>query len=322
MSLMNKDIKSKNDPLLMALKAVNFISGSSMNEADLKRHRIVMERAGRLAAPKGDITKTNFTVGKIRCEEIRPELAHNPEYAILYAHGGGFVTGRLNYARILASKLAMATGFTCYSFDYRLAPEHPYPAAVNDGMAVWKHLTDNGYSPDRIIVAGDSAGGNLALCLAQKLMAENKPGPRALLLFSPWTDMTGSGESYETYKDRDPVLTKEYVLNAAKAYIAEQGDPKDPVFSPLFGELKGLPPMLIMAGRNGILLDDSTRLYDAVTKAQGKAVLDIEEGGWHVYQQMPLPMAASAMKRLSAFVSREVYGENKMITPSEDKNGK
>lgn len=312
----NKDIKKQqgfknlNDTMLKALKVVNFISGSSLEEEDLKRHRRVMERAGRLAAPKNDINIRPFTVNGIKCEAVSPELAHNPNYAVLYAHGGGYVTGKLDYARILASKFALATGFTTYSINYRLAPEHPYPAALNDCMAVWDHLVEKTYAPDHIFIAGDSAGGNLALCLTQKLLSENRPVPRGLLLFSPWTDMTGTATSYEIYKEKDPILTKDYVLGAAKAYIGDNKDPKDPAFSPLFGQLNGLPPVFIMAGRNEILLDDSVRLKDRITEEGGRAVLDIDENGWHVYQQMPLPLAAQAMKRLAAYVTQEIRENN------------
>ncbi|MCR5824290.1 MAG: alpha/beta hydrolase [Lachnospiraceae bacterium] len=264
-----------------------------------------MEKAGRLVAPKGDIEVKQFTVSNVKCEAISPELAHNPNYAVLYIHGGGYVTGKLNYARILASKLALATGFTTISVNYRLAPEHPYPAALEDTLAVWEHLVKK-FPPERIFIAGDSAGGNLALCIAQKLLSEKKPLPKGLLLFSPWTDMTGDAPSYERYKDIDPILTKDYVLGAAKAYMGEKGDPKDPAFSPLFGQLKGLPPVFVMAGRNEILLDDSLRLRDGILAEGGKVTMDIEENGWHVYQQMPLPIAAQAMKRLSAYVTEEI----------------
>ncbi len=295
-----------NDKLLKALKMVNFISGSSLDTEDLKRHRRTMERAGQFVAQKNDIEIRSFNVADIKCEELIPELAHNPNYAILYAHGGGYVTGKLNYARILASKLALSTGFTTFSFNYRLAPEHPYPAALDDAIAIWDYLTASNYSPDRILIAGDSAGGNLALCITQRLLAEGRALPKGLLLFSPWTDMTSDAPSYETYKDRDPILTKEYVLGAAKAYMGEGTDPKDPRFSPLFGELKGMPPVFIMVGRNEILLDDSLRLKEKIISYGGRAQLDIEENGWHVYQQMPLPMAAQAMKRLSAYVTNEI----------------
>ncbi len=295
----NKKVK---DPLMKALKAINSISGNSLTEADILRQRAAMERAGKLAAPTGDVEVHPFKVGDVQCERLVPEFAHNPQYAVLYAHGGGYLCGGLDFARILGAKLAIATGFTTYSFAYRLAPENTYPAALEDATAVWEHIREK-YPADHILLAGDSAGGNLALCLAEKL----GPGPKGILLFSPWTDMTSTAESYDTYKDLDPILTREYVSGAAKAYIAGKGVPWDQEFSPLFGELKGLPPVYIMAGRNEILLDDSIRLKDKINIAGGTAVLDIEENGWHVYQQMPIPIARRAMKRLSEFVSELIY---------------
>ena len=293
---------------MKALKAFNFISGGSVAETDLKRHRAAMERAGRLTAPRGNIEITPFMTQDIACEAIRPEFAHNPNYIVMYAHGGGYLYGGLSYARILAAKIAIATGFTTYTFDYRLAPEHPYPAAIDDAQAVWDHLTSKGFDPGHILLAGESAGGNLALCLSQKLVSQDRPLPARLLLFSPWTDMTGGGSTYETNKEIDPILSMDYVTAAASAYIAGAGNPEEARFSPLFGELGNLPPAFIMAGRNGILLDDSIRLYEGIIAAGGRAVIDIEENGWHVYQQMPIPIAQRAMKRLSAYVSKEIYG--------------
>jgi acetyl esterase/lipase len=305
-----KKLINLNGTLMKTLKAVNSLLGNSMDEASLKRHRKGMERAGLLTAPRENITVTPFCVESINCEEITPELAHNPGYAILYAHGGGYVTGNLNYARILGAKLALSTGFTTFSFDYRLAPEHPYPAALEDAVKVFEYLTGL-YPPERILFAGDSAGGNLVLCLAQKLLAEGKKLPDMLLLFSPWTDMTATAPSYETYKNMDPILTKEYVTEAAKVYIAGQGSDDDPRFSPLSGTLSGLPHVYIMAGRNEILLDDSLRLRDKILELDGDVTLDLDEDGWHVYQQMPLPIAAQALKRLSAHVSSKIYGDIK-----------
>jgi len=332
-----KDKKAENirmkDPLMKALKAINSISGNSLTEADILHQRAAMERAGKLAAPTGDVEVHPFKVGDVQCERLVPEFAHNPQYAVLYAHGGGYLCGGLDFARILGAKFAIATGFTTYSFAYRLAPENTYPAALEDATAVWEHIREK-YPADHILLAGDSAGGNLALCLAEKLLTEGNASlnsetpdrnsddiaaaaapeatattsmPKGILLFSPWTDMTSTAESYDTYKDLDPILTREYVSGAAKAYIAGKGAPWDPEFSPLFGELKGLPPVYIMAGRNEILLDDSIRLKDKINIAGGTAVLDIEENGWHVYQQMPIPIARRAMKRLSEFVSELIY---------------
>lgn len=296
------------NPLVKTLKAANFMAGKASSEAEIKRHRKLADWAGRLATPKGDVTRRRFRLGKIRCEEVRPFFAHNPDYVILYCHGGGYVSGGLDYAGNLSVKLAMATGFTVYSFAYRLAPEHPYPAAEEDVNAVWEHLTENVADAAHVLLAGDSAGGNMALCLTQRLLAEGKPVPRELLLFSPWTDMTGTAESYETNRDIDPILSKEFVLNSARAYMGD-GDPADAAFSPLFGSFENFPPVYIMAGRNGILLDDSVRLKEKIDEAGGTAELDIEEKGWHVYQQMPGSMAREAMKRLAAHVTHTIYGK-------------
>ena len=296
------------NPLIKTLKAANFMAGKASTEAEIKRHRKLADWAGGLATPKGDVERKRFRLGKIRCEEFRPYFAHNPGYVILYCHGGGYVSGGLGYAGNLSTKLATATGFTVYSFAYRLAPEHPYPAAAEDADIVWDYLTENVVSADHVILAGDSAGGNMALCLTQRLIAQGKPVPRLLLLFSPWTDMTGTAESYETNRDIDPILSKEFVMNSAKAYMGD-GDPADAAYSPLFGSFENFPPVYIMAGRNGILLDDSIRLKERIDQAGGTAELDIEAKGWHVYQQMPGTMAREAMKRLAAQVSFEIYGK-------------
>lgn len=299
---------AKNNSLIKALKAVHFMSGGTGTEAELKRHRKLADMAGKLATPKGDVERRKFKLEKMRCEEIVPFFAHNPNYVIMYCHGGGYVSGGLDYAGNLAVKLAMATGFTTYSFAYRLAPEHPYPAAREDADAMWAYITENVADADHVIVAGDSAGANMALCLTQRLIAEGKPVPRELLLMSPWADLTGTSESYETNKDIDPILNREFVMDSAKEYVGD-GDPADPVFSPLFGNFENFPHVYIMAGQNGILLDDSIKLKQKIDEAGGTAVLDIEEKGWHVYQQMPVPMAREAMKRLAEHVSQEIYGK-------------
>lgn len=298
-----------NGPLMKAMKALNFISGSSTDEEDIKKHRESVERVSRLATPKGDVDIEHFAVGEIKCESVKSLSNYNPHYVILYVHGGGYLSGGLDYARILAKKLAVATGFTTFTFAYRLAPEYAYPAAIEDGLSVWDHLTGGMYSPSHILLAGDSAGGNLALCLTQELLKKNRPTPRELLLFSPWTDMTCKAKSYETNKDIDPVLSREFVENAARAYIAGAGDPADSRFSPLFGNFAAFPPAYIMAGKNEILLDDSIRLCKKINDAGGRAELDIEEKGWHVYQQMPVKIASLAINRLARHIEKELNGE-------------
>ena len=296
-----------NDPLMIAIKAVNSIGGKSLTEEDLKRQRSAMERAGKLAAPTSDVTVDEFKVKNIACEWVSPDFAHNPQYVILYAHGGGYTCGGLGYARILAAKLAVATGFSVVSFEYRLAPEHKYPAPLEDGMKIWNYLMDKGYSPDKVLLAGDSAGGNLVLCMTMKLIKEELLSPKGLILFSPWTDMTATAKSYEKYKDKDPILTKEYIEGVRDAFIGEDADCADSKYSPLYGDFTSFPPTLIMVGRNELLLDDSVQLQKKIKNAGGEAIIDIEKDGWHVYQQMPLPIATRAMKRVADYVSNIIY---------------
>ena len=296
-----------NDPLMKAIKAVNSIGGKSLTAEDLKKQRSSMELASKLATPNDGFSVKSFKAEGISCEWVKPDLAHNPNYIILYAHGGGYTCGGLGYARILAAKLAISTGFSVVSFEYRLAPENKYPAALDDGMVVWNHLVKQGYGAKQILLAGDSAGGNLVLCMAQKLIAEGRIGPKSILLFSPWTDMTATSSSYESCKEKDPILTKDYVEGVREAYIGKKADVADPKYSPLYGDFKDFPPTLIMVGKNEILYEDSLQLSKKIHKAGGKAILDTEKDGWHVYQQMPLPIAGRAMKRLSSFVTTVIY---------------
>ena len=299
-----KDL-SVDHPLMKVVKAFNH-RGTSMTKASLKRQRKALEHMSGFVTPTADIEIRSFTVGAIACEEIRPKVNLYPHHCILYAHGGGYICGGLGYARILAAKLALATGITTYSFDYRLAPEHPYPAAIKDGLSVWEYLTKDLYQPENVFAAGDSAGGNLILCMSRRLIKNKGIGPAGLLLFSPWTDMTGKSESYDIHKDDDPILTREYVMWAAKAYIAGAGNQDDPRFSPLFGKLDDLPTVYIMVGRNEILLNDSLTLQKKITESGGRAILDMEEKGWHVYQQMPVLIAEKAMERAAKFITGEI----------------
>lgn len=301
-----------NDPLMKALKAVNSFGSNSMTPEELKRQRAAMELAGRLASPSSEVEIDAFEVNNIACERFVPHMAHNPQYVILYAHGGGYTCGGLKYASILASKLALATGFTVISYEYRLSPEYVYPAALEDTEAMWEYLLSLGYSSNHILMAGDSAGGNLTLCFVQKHLTESQEVPRCLLLFSPWTDMTATSKSYEKYKDKDPILNAEFISSVRQAYIGdENADYKDSRYSPLYGDFTGFPTTYIQVGKNEILYEDSASLYKLLNKNGIKTELDVEKDGWHVYQQMPLPIATRAMKRLAAFVSKEIYCEGR-----------
>ena len=222
----------------------------------------------------------------------------------MYCHGGGYTCGQLGYARILASKLALATGFDVLSFEYRLAPEHPFPAAIEDAVAMWDYLMYMGYGARDVIIAGDSAGGNLALELALKLKEQGRAQPRGLLLFSPWTDMTASGKSYRTCKTLDPMLTMEYIAAVREAYTGPDADWSRPCYSPLFADLRGLPPVLVQVGTNEILKSDSEQLVENLQKAGVYAQLEVYPECWHVFQQMPIRRAAVAMESAGRFVQK------------------
>ena len=169
---------------------------------------------------------------------------------------------------------------------------------------MWDYLMYMGYGARDIVVAGDSAGGNLALELCLKLKEQGRAQPRALLLFSPWTDMTASGKSYKTCKALDPMLTYEYIEAVRAAYTGPDADWARPCYSPLFADLRGLPPMLVQVGTNEILRSDSERLAEAMQKAGGYAVLEVYEDCWHVFQQMPIHRAVTAMESAGRFVQR------------------
>ncbi len=152
-----------NSPLVKSLKTVKSMAGSASTLAEIKRHRKQADLASRLATPKGNVDRRGFRVGKIRCEEFKPNRSYDPDYVILYCHGGGYISGGLDYSGNFAVKLAMATGFRVYSFAYRLAPEHPYPAALEDGNALWEYITENVAEAGHVLLTGDSAGGNIVL---------------------------------------------------------------------------------------------------------------------------------------------------------------
>ncbi len=196
-------------------------------------------------------------------------------------------------------------------FDYRLAPENPYPAACEDAMKAWDYLMLLGYGARDVIVAGDSAGGNLALSLVHKLKQQKRLLPRGLVLLSPWTDLTTSGKTHETRAGVDPVLDAEYlkrmIRNYVKSGVKEDGEPKeedlkDPMISPLFGEFSGFPPTYIQAGDNEILLSDSLMLHEKMVQANVPVKIDVFKGMWHVFQMSPFKTAYEAMEKNAEFI--------------------
>lgn len=180
--------KPRMDPLMRALKALHSAgSPEAMTPEELEHQRRNQEILGRLTAPMAGMEYEELSIGAMPAAWTRLKAPHGDRRVILYCHGGGYTSGNLGYSRVLSSKLAHVTGYDVLSFEYRLAPEHPYPAAVEDAMRAWDYLMYQGYGAENVAVAGDSAGGNLALVLCRRLKAAGRRMPRALLLMSPWT---------------------------------------------------------------------------------------------------------------------------------------
>ncbi len=297
------------DPLMHVIKAMHdlAVKGDYVSAEDLERQRSAQDRFCRLVTPILGIDHHEFEIDGIPSEWSIPEFPHHKKHMVLYCHGGGYTCGNLNYARILAGKLAQHTGLETLSFAYRLAPENPYPAAFEDAMKVWDHLMYKGYGASDVIIAGDSAGGNMALeiCLALKKAGRKMPG--ALILMSPWTDMTMSGQSYKTWREKDPLLNADYIRAVRGAYAGNEADFKDASFSPLFADLSGFPPTMIQVGSNEILRSDSEDLAKKLRQNGVRARLDVTRGGFHVFQMLPLPMSAKAMKEAGEFTG-EIVG--------------
>lgn len=272
-----------------------------VDNPNIEKKRQSQEQLGAFLGNTKEITYEEFSVGEIPAEWVIVNRPHVKRNVILYCHGGGYSTGSTKYARTITSKLALSTSMEVLAFDYRLAPENPYPAALEDAMKVWNYLMLRGYGARDIVVAGDSAGGNMALALLLKLKEEKRMLPRALVLFSPWTDMTCSGESILDRMHRDPVLTPEY-LQQIRADYANGNDYEKPYVSPLFGDLSDFPPTLIQVGENEILYNDATRLHDKLCEQGVTVKLDEYEKMWHVFQMSPVKKAQEAVNKCAEFI--------------------
>jgi epsilon-lactone hydrolase len=226
-----------------------------------------------------------------------------PRGTILHIHGGGFALGSAGGSVGLASSLARKTGMRAVSVDYRLAPEHPYPAALQDVTAAYRALLKQAGSAGRIVVSGESAGGNLAIELLIAGKAEGLTMPAAALLLSPMTDLTATGASYAGKADADPNITAQAIRTRAADYLAGT-DPASPLVSPIFADLSGLPPLLIQAGSHEVLLDDATRLAVKAAADDVAVILDITPGVPHVFQAFAgiLDEGDAALNRVARFV--------------------
>ena len=289
-------------PFMRLLKAVHSMGEpESFTPEDLEKQRRSQDALGNMAASMSGLVWEPFTLAGMDAAWMRLSREHRRRRVILYCHGGGYTSGGLGFSKVLASKLTRATGMDTLAFDYRLAPEHPYPAAVEDAQAAWDHLMRLGFGARDVVLAGDSAGGNMALVLCLRLRAEGRMLPGALLLMSPWTDMTCSGESLTGRADIDPVLTPEYMYAVREAYAGGL-DPSDCLLSPLFADFAGFPPALIQVGTHEILYSDAERLAERMLAAGAECRLEVWENMWHDFQMYPSKTASNAIQNMAHFL--------------------
>lgn len=276
----------KMTPLMKFIKAGHNVTGNTgiIDLKELEKRRNALENLSKFAAPSHEVAYKVFRVKDMKAMWAEPKFTHNTKPVILYCHGGGFSTGDIGYSSVLAGKLAIHTGLNTVSYMYRLSPENMYPAAIEDTMHMWNHLMLQGYGADDVIVAGDSAGGNLALELCLNLKASKRMLPKALILMSPWTDMTMTSSSYDKYGDLDPVLSKEYIEIVRNAYAGSDANFWKPQFSPLYAELDNMPPTFVQVGSNEILRGDSEELVNKMNEAGSIAHLKVYNECWHVFQ--------------------------------------
>lgn len=271
-----------------------------LTNASVEEMRLSQERACALIPSPGGVTVEDCEQCGLPAQWIRSKSIRQDKI-MLYFHGGAYVAGNLKSSRGLGSKLAGTCGLGVLSFEYRLAPENPFPAALDDAMQMYTALLDADVDAQSIIFAGESAGGGLALATALKARDQGLELPCGLVLMSPWTDLTLSGESV-SIEQQDPVLGVESLKNSARMYIGTE-QAVDPYISPVYGDLSGLPPVLVQVGAREILLSDSKRIKDKINDAGGKVKLSVWEDMWHVFQAYGMPQSKQALEEIAEFTA-------------------
>jgi epsilon-lactone hydrolase len=285
------------------LRQSAFPVGSDVDE----QRRTLRELASAQPLP-ADVTVTEAALGDIRTAAIRVDGV-KPRHVVLYFHGGVYVIGDAFIAADLASQVGRRTQAEVISVDYRLAPEHPYPAAVDDALTAYEALLQNGVTPSDIVFAGESAGGALAVATLVNARDHGLPLPAAAFAMSPYADLTLAGATMETKREVDPLMSRELLQPRVLDYTSGQ-DAAHGLVSPVFADLSGLPPLIIQAGTHEVLLDDAVRLARQAATADVEVTLDITPRVPHVFQAYYpiLDEAAAALDRAGQFLSAHLAG--------------
>ena len=273
---------------------------------DLGRARSTFDLIGGVSRYKKKCSFLEFATEDFKADWLNP-INMNFSRIILFLHGGAYVNGSPQAYRDLTCRFARALKALVLAVDYRLAPEHPYPAALEDAEAAYNWLLSQTFSNSQMAFIGDSAGGGLVLSLLQSLKKKDLPLPACVILLSPWTDLSCSLPSMQEKASKDPMLDPVLALDRARSYACSL-DLRDPAVSPLYGDLSGLPPILIHVGSDEILLDDSRFLAEKARQAGTSVDLEIWDNMFHVWHFLAgiLPQGRKAIQRIAEFINDHI----------------
>ena len=281
----------------------------------IEASRQFMDEGGGKFKTPADVTTKAIKIGAMNAEWISTPASDTGK-TLLYFHGGGYASGSITSHRYLMQNLARASGCRTLGINYRLAPEHPFPAALEDAKASYQWLLEQGHAPSTIAIGGDSAGGGLAVATLVALRDASVPLPAAALCISPWADLTGTAQSYTTQHEADPMIAPDAIRKVARWYHAST--PADsPLVSPVFAKLSGLPPLLIQVGEREVLQDDATTLANNARQAGVDVTLEVAPGMihvWHAYAPM-LEEGQTAVERAGLFLKKQLLGKSQVQAP-------
>lgn len=269
----------------------------------IEEQRAGFDGMGDLMPPPEGTTHEDFKIGDMDARLVSAEGA-GKQRTMLYLHGGGYVIGSIRSHYGLAGRLSEASDASVLQIDYRMAPENPFPAAIDDALSAYRWLLDEGHAAGSIVIAGDSAGGGLTIATLVAIKDAGLATPAAGICMSPWVDLEGLGESMTTKADVDPLVQKDGLLNWAGLYLGD-ADPRTPLAAPLYADLSGLPPLLIQVGTAETLLDDARRLYEKAVAAGVDTCLEEWDDMihiWHFFAPM-LSDGRKAISRIAEFAS-------------------
>lgn len=279
-----------------------YLKSIDSRHADVKEMRRRWHRFAGILGPARGVSVTEANINGLQAEWLAPGAAADGKL-LLYLHGGAYIMGGCRTHRQFVSHIAKFAGVRALLPEYRLAPEHPFPAAIEDATGIYLSLLAQGYAAEDIIIAGDSAGGGLTMATLLSLRHTGDPLPAGACLISPWLDLSGSGESMTTHAQKDPWFRPKD-LPVVTGYYCDESQLTNPLVSPVYANLAGMPPLYIQVGADEILLSDATRIADKVIAAGGVVDLEIWPDMWHVFQMFLhfMPESRQAVRKLGTHI--------------------